>query len=48
MTISELNDLLFHNLDAAEIFMRGVWMQAAFELVGLTIATIRLMKSHGN
>jgi len=48
MTITELSDLLFHDLDSAQIFMRGVWMQAGFELAGLTIATIRLMKSNGN
>jgi len=48
MTIQELTDLLFHDADSYEIFMRGVWMQALFELSGILIATIRLMRNHGN
>jgi len=47
MTITELQDLLFHDADSATIFMRGVWMQATFELVGLGIAALRLMKNNG-
>jgi len=46
MTITELTDLLFHDIDSAEIFMRGVYLQGGFEIIGLMIATIRLMRTH--
>jgi len=48
MTITELTDLLFHDADSVTIFMRGVWMQGMFEVIGLTIATLRLMRNNGN
>lgn len=48
MTTTELEQLLFHHPDALDVFMKGFWVQCGFELVGLTIATIRLMRNHGN
>jgi len=48
MTITELTDLLFHDADSLTIFMKGVTMQALFELTGLGFAALRTMKNNGN
>lgn len=48
MTIQELTDLLFHDADSAEIFLKGFAMQAVFEITGLAIAALRKMKAGGD